>query len=193
NTSLIWQADSINNMILLKIIRDYNGLPSEKITGIGSNSFIFQEYLIHILHQSFGSAKYDYANVILEALTKGNINAHLGAFLFTRVTGNQFYFGPLSLISIRYDNNSQLQKDSIDFSTSRNTYILKLDSVKKKKCDENRKLYGLESIDEFVEKAKFQIANPEFEFYYLPFINSNYIFNSKADLEKVTKNLIRLY
>jgi hypothetical protein len=191
-------SDSMNFVILKKVINDYGGLPGEKLIGIDHETLIEFPYYIHIFHQTPGFKQFEYSSMLLDEIKKGNINPFVGANLFTHSSGLPAYFGPLGLTKITYGQDIVLIPDnalSLDSSQKNSnvwlsplypdTLLTRLDSL--------RNSLFIDPIKDFERKALFQLTDDNFIFYSKYYLRSIFNFRTKEDAEKLIKYYRRIY
>jgi hypothetical protein len=194
NITKIRKIDSTNVAILKKIISDYSDLPNENIIGLSNESLVYQPYYVHILHQSQGFKIFDYSPILLRAIQNGNVNPFVGIYLYKRTSGKMDFCGPSNMLQIMYPNDSVSENDLHnqefveEYSQTQPWLFLKIDEVQRMRIDSTRKIFGLESIQDFQKKAIFQINNLDFCFYYIPFLRNFFICRSKEDADIIRKN-----
>jgi len=198
NIQNIRKTDSINIVLLNKVIADYGNLPDEKLVGLDKESLVYQPYYIHITHQSFGFKTFDYSTVLLNAIKSGNINPQIGINLYKRTTGKMDFCGPTSIFQFMYPNDSVTKENlynpafTEEYSKRINWFVQRIKETQRQEIDSIRMQFGLESIADFEIKANFQGRNREFCFYDLPFLKSVFIFDTKEDAYSMQNNFKEL-
>jgi hypothetical protein len=176
-----------------KIIADYGELPDEKLVGLNYESLVYQPFYIHINHQSYGVKTFDYSTILLNSIKSGNINPHIGVYLYKITNGNMSFCGPISMFQFMYPTDSVSKEDLYnhaiveEYSKSSKWFVQSIDETQRQETDSIRKQYGLESIEDFEMKSVFQVRNPEYCFYYIPFLKNIFICESKFDAEGLQK------
>ena len=194
-------ADSLNIIMFNKILSDYKGIPNEFQIGFSDQLLINPPFLLHVLHQSSGVKTFDYSEILLKEIKKGNINPHVGATLYARTSGNGNYFGPLTIRQTVFPTDSLTKEDLIDpakfvqsprhdeYLKTLPVYMVKIPESPNEVLDATnarRHNFGLESIEDFKQKVIFQVRHPEFNFYGI--YKSVFIFDSKEKSDAMMKN-----
>lgn len=196
--SEVRSADSINFIILKKVIDDYGGLPDERLIGIDHESLIEFPYYIHIFHQTPGFKQFEYSSMLLDEIKKGNINPFVGANLFTHSSGLPAYFGPLGLTKIKYGQNNVVipgQDTALDDGLKNSNIWLSPiypDSLLTR-LDSLRNSFFIDPIKDFERKALFQLTDDNFIFYSKYYLRTVFNFRTKEDAEKIIKFYRRIY
>jgi hypothetical protein len=198
NIQNIRKTDSINIVLLNKVIADYGDLPDEKLVGLDKESLVYQPYYIHIIHQSSGFKAFDYSTILLNAIKSGNINPQIGIHLYKRTTGKMEFCGPTGMFQIMYPNDSVTKENLYnnafveEYSKRNNWFVQRINDTQRQEIDSIRRQFGLESIADFEKKAIFQDRNREFRFYHLPFLRSFFMFDSKQEADILQKTFKEL-
>lgn len=198
NIKTIKSNDSLNANIIDRIIGRYKIIPGEDALGINDSSFIWQPFYIFFVHQTITFQVHDYSAIVLSSLKKGTLNPQIGAYLYFRTAGSLYGFGPITLLKILWLSDS-IQKDIFQNSKFRDEYESKFpwlipaisDSVIAR-YDSIRENIGLDPIKDFYVKAKFQLTNNQFKFYYSPFIYTIFNCSTEKDAEVLRRGYVEL-
>lgn len=154
-------ADSSNISILNRIIKEYKGFPNEKHIGVSDSGLVWQPYYIIIWHQTVANKLYEYSSIILDEITKGNVEPHIGSSLYTTCSGDGKKFGTFELTKIVYtgdfsDSIIQTNRKLTDSLSKRVDWRIPIypDQVIER-INKDRRKYGMESIADLYKKTIF--------------------------------------
>jgi hypothetical protein len=153
--------DYTNAKVLHKMIETY-GFPSENEIGLENLSVLPNEssFSLILIHQ-FGKNYFNFRHLLIGAIEKGLLLPNTGLELLTRIKGDDFsstgfkgYYG-IGYFSTTYYMNRD------------NKYKLSLKSYKEKEMkaiNHERNELGIDTIENFYNKAVFQEKNHDFIF-----------------------------
>lgn len=159
----IMKIDSTNVLFLNKLIVTY-GFPSESLVGIHGN-FNYNSLAIIINHNFVGvkyRQYYDYSDILLQAVKKGDIENKIANTLIAGSIGKDKYYSFFTSL-IAYAIYDEGEENKIKKGTLSNFGFLKIDSSFTKKINLARKELWLDEIDIYRKKIKFQINNKIFK------------------------------
>jgi hypothetical protein len=162
NKEKIRIADSTNISLLNNIINRYGGFPNENHLGVhDAHRLVWQPYYIIILHQTPVNKLYEYTDIILQEILKGNIEPHTGSLLYTACSGDGRKFGSFELTKIVYTGNYsdsliQTNRKLVDSLQSEVEWRLPVYSNEViNRINKERIAFGMESIADLNTKAVF--------------------------------------
>lgn len=185
------EGDSITSTNLLKLIKR-KGFPNEYNIGLEMKSWVyFHDFYYIIWHQSatnsYSSQKVNFSKEIEKAINEGKIRPDIAGFLFDMSNGtyDYSYFKIYQFIT---------NDGKIDCCYVNKTFLPenRTDKVKSiiDKVNNKRKLIGLSSTEEEIQKSIFYLNNKEYV------LTNNTIegfnFKNDSDVEIIKKNLIKL-